>query len=319
MNNIFAGKKHWKNLVFYLVTALALIFFGIFLVKEIPRFPSIHWGGKTYLVMGGATLLYAGTIGLMGSAWTLLLRDGNVRLPAWRLQTIYAIAQFGKYLPGNVGQHVGRVAIATAAGIPAATVLSTMLIELLWVAGVGAILTMMSVALFVGDDAAFQLHLNPAYLICAAILLPAAPWIGVLLLNRWFPELARKLAGSGSIVLPRFRTAMAVGLLILLCFLTFGVILKLQAEVVFSANNVQILELTCLFAAAWLAGFLVPGAPGGLGVRELAMVLLLSPTLGESVAVGLGLTLRLITTLGDFSVFIFGCVMSRFWRSEINI
>lgn len=312
-----ANKNRWKNLLYYAITALALVYFGVFLAKEIPNMPPLQWRGLGSVVMGGTILLYTATIGLMGLAWTLLLRDGSVHLPAWRVQTIYAIAQFGKYLPGNVGQHVGRVVMATAAGIPAATVLSTMLIELLWVAGVGATIALVSLVFFVGDDAVrSQLHLNPVYLAGGAIMLLAAPWVGTQLLNRLFPKLASKLAGGGSIIVPRFRTAMAVGGLVLLCFVTFGVILKLQADVIFSATNARFLELTCLFAAAWLAGFLVPGAPGGLGVREMAMVLLLSPALGESVAAGLGLTLRLITTLGDLFMFAIGCWMNKFTRER---
>lgn len=307
----------WKTLASYVIAVLALFFFGLFFIAEIKNMPPIQWNGKIFIVIVGTTLLYAASIVLMGVAWTLLLRSGNVQLPAWRVQRIYTVAQFGKYLPGNVGQHVGRVVMATAAGIPAATVLSTMLIELLWVAGVGATIALASLVFFVGDDAVrSQLHLNPIYLAGGAIMLLLAPWGGIQLLNRWFPKLTRKLAGGGSIIVPRFRTAMAVGGLVLLCFVAFGLILKLQADVIFSATNARFLELTCLFAAAWLAGFLIPGAPGGLGVREMAMVLLLSPALGESVAVGLGLTLRLITTLGDLLMFAIGCWMNKFTKER---
>lgn len=307
----------WKTLASYTIAVLALIFFGLFFSAEIKNMPPIQWSGKIFMVVVGTTLLYAASIVLMGVAWTLLLRSGDVRLSVWRVQKIYTVAQFGKYLPGNVGQHVGRVVMATAAGIPAATVLSTMLIELLWVAGVGAAIALVSLVFFVGDDAVrSQLHLNPVYLAGGAIMLLAAPWVGTQLLNCWFPKLARKLAGGGSIIVPRFRTAMAVGGLVLLCFVSYGVILKLQADVIFSATNARFLELTCLFAAAWLAGFLIPGAPGGLGVREMAMVLLLSPALGESVAAGLGLTLRLITTLGDLLMFVIGCWMNKFTKER---
>ena len=50
---------------------------------------------------------------------------------------------------------------------------------------------------------------------------------------------------------------------------------------------------------AWLTGFLVPGASGGLGVREATMLLLLTPQIGEPTALALALSTRLITTLGD--------------------
>src|SRR5690606_40415643 len=42
---------------------------------------------------------------------------------------IFATTQFGKYLPGNVGHHLGRVALAASYGFPGATVVATMVVE----------------------------------------------------------------------------------------------------------------------------------------------------------------------------------------------
>jgi uncharacterized membrane protein YbhN (UPF0104 family) len=55
------------------------------------------------------------------------------------------------------------------------------------------------------------------------------------------------------------------------------------------------------YLRAWLTGFAVPGAPGGLGVRESVLVLLLSGAddAMAAPALGLGLGMRLVSTLGD--------------------
>ena len=54
------------------------------------------------------------------------------------------------------------------------------------------------------------------------------------------------------------------------------------------------------FSLAWLVGYVVIGAPGGLGVREAAYVALLQPFVGDiGTLAAIALTLRLVTVMGD--------------------
>ena len=50
---------------------------------------------------------------------------------------------------------------------------------------------------------------------------------------------------------------------------------------------------------AWMVGYVTPGAPAGIGLREAVLALGLSPALGESEALVLALLYRLITTVTD--------------------
>jgi uncharacterized membrane protein YbhN (UPF0104 family) len=59
-------------------------------------------------------------------------------------------------------------------------------------------------------------------------------------------------------------------------------------------------------AASWAAGFIVIGAPGGLGVREVAFVALAGAALGESGALLLIGIFRIVTFLGDTLFFAAG-------------
>ena len=66
-----------------------------------------------------------------------------------------------------------------------------------------------------------------------------------------------------------------------------------------------------VYACAWIIGTVTPGAPGGLGVREAILVLLLAPYCGEGVAVAAALFLRIATTLADLLSFLIGLVWRR--------
>jgi len=304
----------WRK---WLTTAIAVLSIGFFIhygVRNFAEIPPLNWGGASAAIALFSVALVVFSIGIVGTTiWHLLLCDHGTPTSWRQAQIIFAIAQFGKYLPGNVGQHVGRVVMAREIGIPVPITLNTMLVEMLWGAGIAAGLAVLSLILFVdGQALGLQLQLGPVQLGLGVALLLFMPWLGIGFLNRYLPGLAKRLSGGGVIAAPRLRTALAVAVLFLLCFVVMGVILKLQAQWFFGVTGSSVFELTCLFAIAWLAGYLVPGAPGGLGVREAMMVLVLSPVLGAGAAVGLGVTLRVTTTVGDAGAFLLGLLFKRF-------
>ena len=53
------------------------------------------------------------------------------------------------------------------------------------------------------------------------------------------------------------------------------------------------------FALAWTLGLVVPGAPGGLGVFEAALLLRLGGLVPEAPLLAIALSYRLVTSLAD--------------------
>lgn len=295
------------------VALLAIAFFIYYARMYFQEIPIVHWDiGSVTIALFSVVLVVIGT-GIVGTIWYVLLRDNDISLSWEQTQIIFAISQFGKYLPGNVGQHVGRVVMAREAGVPVSITFSTMFIEILWGTGIAAGLALLSLILFVDSQTlsfGMDLQLGALQLGAGIVCLLFVPYLGIGLLNRCLPGLVRRLSGGYAISSPRLCSALAVAVLFLMCFVVMGLILKLQAQWLFGITDGSVFELTCLFAVAWLAGYLTPGAPGGLGVREVMMVLLLSPVLGNGPAVGLGVTLRLTTTVGDLVFFLLG-IMGR--------
>lgn len=305
------SSKSKLRLFTYVFFLAALAFYAVQLWNYGNQIPEVAITGSSYGVMLLSILLTVFISGLGGCIWYFLLRDHNVVVQPNVAIGIFAIAQLGKYLPGNVGHHVGRVVMAREVGIPSLIVLNTMLVELLWGMGMLAGMVMLSLVLFVDIQAhGLPLQFGALQLGLGMVVLLSMPWFGIGFLNKYLPRLAQRLSGGGVIVSPRLHTALLSSILFLLSFMIMGLILKLQAQWFFGVTEGSVFELTCLFSIAWLAGYLVPGAPGGLGVREAMMVLLLSPVLGAGAAVGLGVTLRVTTTLGDVVAFILGI----FWR-----
>ena len=65
------------------------------------------------------------------------------------------------------------------------------------------------------------------------------------------------------------------------------------------------------FLLSWMVGFIVPGAPGGIGIREAVITFLLSKSVSqESVVVSI-VIYRFITTIGDLIGFMIAILLEK--------
>lgn len=309
--------KATKTFLKWLMYAAVLASCGYFAMAfkaNVDRLPSIDVNTSTVLL----ALFSVGTVVMthfLGThVWRLLMSDQGHRVPTRIAVQVFFIAQIGKYLPGNVGQFLGRGMLAKSTGIPVGVAVGTAVFEGIWYMVIGLTLAMLSTWVLWGlvtlrvanptEDA------QAVWLLVGALILP---WLSVQMLNRVFPGLSRKVGGGQLLRPPRLRTALLVSLLILINFMMLGGVLKLQAEVFFKTPLVDWFSITLLFSSAWVAGYVVPGAPGGLGVREAMMVLLLAPLTGEPVAAGLAVSMRLTSLLGDGASVTIGWLNRRWW------
>ncbi|MEM1144761.1 MAG: hypothetical protein AAGI88_19435, partial [Pseudomonadota bacterium] len=143
------------------------------------------------------------------------------------------------------------------------------------------------------------------------VALWAMPWILSRALSLLPQSISNRFFAGGEPHLPSGRTALIAGCGYGAGFLILGSVLKIHALIFFDTAEGGLLEFSCLFAVAWVAGLLTPGAPGGMGVREALMYLLFAPVVGDAVSAGLALTLRIATVAGDVLGFFCGNLLSR--------
>lgn len=80
-------------------------------------------------------------------------------------------------------------------------------------------------------------------------------------------------------------------------FACFALVILMLADVGIAANDPG--RLAAIFMVAWAAGFVVPIAPGGIGVRETALIAMASPSEDMAIIATFALVTRLVTTMGD--------------------
>lgn len=214
---------------------------------------------------------------------------------------VYAKANIGKYLPGNVMHYVERNLFADKMGISQKKLAISTVME---------VFSLVTVALVIAVVFSFNqleqaLHQvlgeNYGMIILAVVLAGIAVVAVAVILFR------KKLLGilKGYSIAEFVKTFLKNMVCYALVLGTLGAIMVVLYCYMGGQFTLESAKLIISgYIIAWVLGFIVPGAPGGIGVRELVITLLLSSVVGESLIVTLSVTHRLITIVGDFMAYL---------------
>lgn len=314
------------------VAVLALIAWQF--ARDLGRLPPRTEPVRVGWLAGSAGLYLVG-LGLSGVYWVSLLRHLGAA-PGWlRGLRAYFVSQLGKYVPGKAMALVMRVGMVRGPGTPASTAALTAFYEVLTTMAAGVLLALVLIPFVVPGDVPgvlfsgwLRLDLGPhslftrylvelllfaglLFLACAA---PLTPW----LFNRLATGVTRRF---GLTTPPPVRYAYFLeGLLVIApCWVLFGLSLACGLAALPEVDGFwswgEVGWLMVCIALAYVGGFVVPISPGGLGVREFLLVLLLVPLLtrngmpateAAAVVTLVVLLLRLAWTVGE--VALAGCL-----------
>ena len=298
----------WFGLAF---SAACLAYFVVE-TRKVWSNEAIAWSGSQVLhALPLAMLPYFAAYSIMALAWHLLLRAMGIDVAARRSVGIYFTTQIAKYLPGNVGQHVGRVYLASANGMPAMRVGMSMIVE---------------IALVVGAAVVLALPLAPQIL--ARLQDSRFPWLPVALAIAACGAIAgyalrrhRHVASLMEHARASWRHANTAGgrrfllgasALELLGMTLAGAslaVLAVSSEATITTSAIA--TSIAVFSAAWIVGFLAPGAPAGLGIREAILLAGLSPTFGAGTAVQIAILFRVLSVSADLVALCVGGLLLR--------
>lgn len=297
------------------VLALSLVYLVRFALRHAGELPRLRWDGPALAAFAGAVLLYVLALAAGALAWHLLLRSSTAPCPPLRrVLGIHLISHAAKYLPGNVGQYVSRAALARQEGMDLGHVLFTLVAETACAVAAGVIFAV--AMLDPGSRDLFVERLGPGRLIAVVLIAVLAALVAARLAGH--PALRRLARLPPSAALPA-TPGPAIWLSCLgltwLSFTLLGFCALLLLRGFFAPGPAGLPALAGLFAAAWVAGFVTPGAPAGLGVREAVLVAGLAPLYGPEVALALPLLFRLASVLGDGAGFVAGTLLRRAGRA----
>ena len=293
----------------------------VFFVAFAYRTATLHnlqplWRGPVVSAIAMASIAYATIIPISGWSWGRLLRGTGVRFPTLQLSMIIGISQMAKYVPGSVGQYLGRTAMSLQRGIPARSLFVTLVLEVLLT--VAAAIVVGLTGLVVASREVSILPLDHRHTVVAAIVGLVISVLGLLVAAHsqwWFPGwLAPHLTVIKSTVTSSSRALSAAFAAYVLNYIVVGLGLYVLASAVVGLPPGPAPLFIGIFALSWVVGFVVPGAPAGLGVREGVMAGLLAPSLESARALEIILAFRVATTAGDLLGLAWGSALYLFER-----
>ncbi|MBU6478697.1 MAG: flippase-like domain-containing protein [Xanthomonadaceae bacterium] len=258
-----------------------------------------------------AAILWSCGAPLLALAWRGMLIGLGIRRSRRELFAIIGITQFAKYIPGNVAQYIGRAGMSLARGIPARPLAVTIILETLLVIAAAVVMGVGTGAL---SDVGLQVVRRHGAQLTLIALLVVLAIAGLFVLRRAAPALLRRFAPRYAPVLDGTllpsQTSLARAFL-LYCgmYVVMGIGLILLSRFLLPDASHDYWLLIAVFALAWVVGFVTPGAPGGFGIREGLMLLMLAPVFSAASASVLVIALRVATTLGDVFILIAGFLL----------
>ena len=240
------------------------------------------------------SIIYGLSEFLLSFAWRRLLKMcGHKDISANTCNRIYGKSQIAKYIPGNVFHVVGRHILGSQAGIKNIVLAGATIYE---------ILGLISISVLIGFGGMIIFGLSNIYFSLYQIILIL---FSTIVITSLITALAPYLMSLRGIILP-YRgiwdaviNISKIYVFYFIFFLIAGLLLVIIVNLFLDININLIAKLIVIFSIAWLAGFIIPGAPGGIGVREAVIIFFITPIIGEAQSVAIAIALRFVTLLGD--------------------
>jgi len=279
------------NLVGIAIGFAGLAFVAVRIVRDREEIADAL-GSADPLWLVAAVASGLGAMALLGVNCLAIIRHGGAPAPWRRGLYWFFVGQLGKYVPGGIWPIVGQAELAhrdrTPRGIAYWSTALSMVATLLGAASVAAVAGLVAPA---GS------RLLPA-LFAAALALGT-----VALASPNVRDLMHRTADratSRELRLPEAR------------WFTGIVARYLPAWVLFAGMNVFTVQglggsldaefvVTLIYATcvSWIAGFVIIGLPGGLGVREAVFISMMTGPLGAGLAVSVALVSRVVSVAVD--------------------
>lgn len=239
-----------------------------------------HLNGFTLIA---SLLLGLSAMTLIGYLWTRMLVTKGHYAPPRSAMAWYFAGQLGKYVPGGIWPIVGRAELATRGGVPRSDAYAA--------TGLSMVTTYLAAALAICIGSLLSWSYPIAGIVgLAALALGFMTFSNSTLRAKVLSLLNRVSPRASALTEPRRLLVLTI------THLPAWILMSLSTSVTATAfgANIGITHMLFITSASWLAGFVVVGVPGGIGVRESVFTALAGTALNPGLAVSLALASRVV-------------------------
>ena len=291
---VMAGRMRWRKAAKVLLAGVGLIFLGLNIYHGWRDASRFQWNVRPWPLVVSFALALAFWF-MTGLGWNLLVRYLGGSMALRKGMKIYFLSNLGWYVPGKVWYAVVRTYLGQQEGVSVGVISTSVLTELVLSLASSALMATLALPLLSPLLGAKGLYLGIAVLALGlAILHPALMKPSLSLLERLLP-------GPRRVMSPPPRYSVMMGLLAGYLFIWgfVGAAFFILLNSVYPLPLAWLPTVAAIYAVSWIAGFLVPFAPSGLGVREGAMILLLGQYLPVPAVTATAILFRLWLILAE--------------------
>lgn len=279
-----------RRLFHIVIIAVSIAFMVWFLIRQWDQVQAIQIKLNLALLLlslFGVVVLFL----LDAYGWHLILKTLGHTLPAIHSLRIWVLSSVTRYLPGGFWPYVSRASLAKNQGLDITSSGLSLYIETLML--VTSSLAVGFPALLVAVD--IPLSLLSALLILLAFGSLLHP--KVILLLRFMPG----RVGRAIVVvrLPGLKQMACLYVYYVAFWILFGAIFVFFVRSVYPLDVQNWIYVGSSFAFAFFSGFVMVFFPGGIGVRETTLFLLLGPFLPHPACLLISIGSRLWIMIGE--------------------
>jgi uncharacterized membrane protein YbhN (UPF0104 family) len=286
--------KNFTTILGRIIVFVSFLFLGFLLYKfdfsSIINRVELFWFPTIVLLSFIFSFLYI----FLACGWKKLLEISQNRLLDMGVISVYLKTVIFKYAPGNVFHFLGRHSLVKSHGLSNRAIVFANGAEIiLQLISVGIIIFIGLIFFGVEIDFGYYFGLSFNTIIMAFALFIFL--ISIIVSQKKYRDQLFSYEILSVIVLQTFFLVGSSSILIFIYVIFFDV------NISFGLFGNMIL----ISSIAWLLGFIVPGAPGGIGIRESTLLLLLPSVLflsKEELLAG-AIIFRLVTILGEVFTF----------------
>jgi len=245
-------------------------------VLSAPEYLGLTWPSTTRFLAAWVSCSLA--IALLSCGWFLVVRASGAKIAFAPAFLGYALSQPAKYLPGNLLHFAARHAYGRADGHSHGGLLVASVLE----AGLLVMLALLLAILFSPLPAELAVHR-----LSLLVVVVLSGLLALMVARRRWPGRASWSIGYGACGLGYF----------LFSTLAFALLAVDLLDAIVPGH------LLGAVALSWIGGFLVIGAPGGIGVREALLLQFLNGTANDAELLALVISFRIVLVAADFTLF----------------
>jgi glycosyltransferase 2 family protein len=278
-----------KSLSKTILGAAAIIFMFYYLSQNWNQLQNYHWHFNFWLLLLSMVLLWIALLSTVFIYQLIFSELAGAHLNFLQTFRIINITNIGRYLPGKLWSVVGLIFYTSEYGISKKqTTLAVITNE---VAGKASGLILGICYFFFSDS--LKGYLPAMIILLAGCMVVIHPWVLDKIINTGLRILKKETIeiefGYWSIL--KFVLIFIISWL--LHSLAFYVLVNSMAPI----GSVSLFKFATILPLCWVIGYIILLAPGGLGVREAMLVVMLGEFLPKEVALAIALIQRVWFTV----------------------